>query len=374
MKDAENRRAFMSQAGTAATFLIVPARTVRGSQANSALSMGLVGCGGRGTYVTGLFQKNEYLKVVSYADIYDDKLDAASKRYSGAKGFRDINELLASGIDAVYIATPAYLHPEHFELAVNARKHIFMEKPAAVDAAGCLRVLRAARRADPTKRITVDLQQRYGKDYRKAYEIVKSGELGALKMVRAAWLGGGPAIKKGHAESEEKVRNWFFYRELSGDILIEQDCHNIDVVNWFTGKHPVRVSGYGSRQARQYGNIFDNLSCSFQFDDGMIFSYSANQFGAPGFSDVSETFMCEKGAVNVGRRGYTVWRGTQAPERVDTKYDITMDAVNEFVEGARTGKIENAAFHAADSTLTAVMALDACVKGTPMTWEMVSKG
>jgi predicted dehydrogenase len=236
-------------------------------------------------------------------------------------------------------------------------------------------VIRAARKADPTKRISVDLQQRYGKDYRKAYQVVKSGELGALKQVRAAWMGGGPAIKQGHAASEERIRNWFFYRELGGDILIEQDCHNIDVVNWFTGKHPIRVSGYGSRAMRQYGDIFDNLSATFQFEDGLIFSYCANQFGGgPVYGDVSETFVCEKGSVNVSRRGYSIWRqGQKDPvERVDTKYDITADAVNEFIDGARTGKMENAAFHAAESTMTAVMALDACVSGQPRTWESVA--
>jgi hypothetical protein len=96
---------------------------------------------------------------------------------------------------------------------------------------------------------------------------------------------------------------------------------------------------------------------------------------AAGFSDVSETFMCEKGAINVSRKGYTVWReNSKEPERVETKYDITQDAVNEFIEGARTGKIENAGFHAAESTLTAVMALEACVNGQEMTWGMVSRG
>ncbi|HSB14800.1 MAG TPA: Gfo/Idh/MocA family oxidoreductase, partial [Bryobacteraceae bacterium] len=173
--------------------------------------------------------------------------------------------------------------------------------------------------------------------------------------------------------SEERIRNWFFYRELSGDILVEQDCHNIDVINWFTGSHPVRVSGYGSRQIRQYGDIFDNVAVTFQFADGLVFSYSANQFRTPGFQDVSETFICEKGAVNVSRQGYTIWRASGQPERAVTKYDITMDAVNEFIEGARTGKIENAAFSAAESTLTAVMALEACVLGRPMTWEEISR-
>ena len=372
-----DRRKFVAKGGAAASILIVKPETAFGSRANSALTLGVIGVGNRGSYVAGsLFARNEGVKVTAYADILQDKLMAASEKFPGARAFKHHQDLLAaSDIDAVYIASPAFLHPEHFEAAVDARKHIFMEKPAGVDAPGCHRVLRAARRADPGKRISVGLQQRYGKDYRKAYELVRSGQLGAIKQVRAAWMGGGPPVKKGHAESEEKIRNWFFYRQLSGDILIEQDCHNIDVVNWFTGRHPVRVSGHGSRQVRRHGDIFDNVSCTFQYEDGLIFSYCASQFGnGPAWSDVSETFLCEKGSVNVSRRGYTVFRAGQTQETVQTKYDITIDAVNEFIDGARTGQLENAAFHAAESTLTAVMALEACVTGEAMTWDRVREG
>ncbi len=366
------RRGFLKGSGSAGLLLAAPG-AVRAYQAGSALSLGLIGCGGRGMYVSGLFAKNEFLKVTAVCDIYPDRIEEATRKYAGARSYTNYKELLASDVDAVLIATPAFLHPEHFEAAVAARKHIFLEKPVAVNAAGCRRVLEAARRADKTKRISVDFQQRYGKDYRRAHQIVQSGELGGIKMIRAAWIGGGPNIRSGHPAAEEKIRNWFFYRELSGDILIEQDCHNIDVVNWFMGTHPVRVSGYGGRQVRQYGDIFDNLACTFQFADGRLFSYSANQFRAPGFQDVSETFLCEKGAVTVSRRGYSIWRDKQPVETVETKYDITEDGVREFIEGARTGKIENAAIHAAESTLTAVMALEAITRGREMTWDEISR-
>src|SRR5262249_13027897 len=153
--------------------------------------------------------------------------------------------------------------------AVKARKHIFMEKPAGVDPAGVRRVIEAAGKADPTKRITVDYQQRYGLDYRKAYEIVKSGELGGIKMVRASWLGGGLPVRHGHTASEEQVRNWLFYQEKSGDIIVEQNCHNLDVVNWFMGTHPVKASGYGGRQVRtSIGDIMDNLAATLEYSNG----------------------------------------------------------------------------------------------------------
>ncbi len=370
----DSRRGFVRT--TAAGLSILSPSIALGSQANSALTVGVVGIGNRGSYVSGIFAKNEYARIAAICDIYDDRIEAGKAMYSGAKVFRDIKELLASDVDAVYIATPAVLHPEHFELAVKARKHIFMEKPAAANAQGCLRVLKAAKMADPTKRITMDFQQRYGKDYRKAYNLIKSGELGEIKLVRGAWIGNGPPIKKGVPASEEKIRNWYFYREMSGDMIIEQDCHNIDVVNWFTGTHPTWAAACGSRMVRtDIGDIFDNLAVSYKFASGLNFSYAAAQFGRQvGWADIGETFVCEKGTVHTSRTGVKIHRGgVKEVEEWPTKYDITQDAVNEFIEGARTGKIENAAFHAVDSTLTGYMALQAAIKGQPVTWEQVLK-
>jgi predicted dehydrogenase len=370
-----SRRDFVAVAS--AGFTILQPGAVRGSQANSALSVGLIGAGRRGTAISGYFAKNEFARIAAICDVYEDQLQAAGKVFSGAKLFKDIHEVLASDVDAVYIATPPFLHPEHFELAVKAKKHIFMEKPAGVDAAGCRRVMEAAKKADPSKRITVDYQQRYGKEYKKAYDIVKSGQIGAIKMIRSSWLGGDLPRRSGHPASEEKLRNWLFYRELGGDIIVEQDCHNLDVVNWFTGSHPVKAAGYGGRAVRKdIGNIMDNLAVTFHFADGMVFSYSANQFSTFNFQDISETFICEGGAITTSRNGYKLYdkkQRTAPPVEVPTKYDITIDAVNDFVDGARTGKLENAAFAAAESTLTAIMAREAIYSGKEQTFEKISR-
>jgi predicted dehydrogenase len=343
------------------------------------LSVGLIGAGRRGVAISGLFVRNEFAKIAAICDVYDDQLEAASQKFSGAKQFKNVNDLLASEVDAVYIATPPFLHPEHFELSVKAKKHIFMEKPAGVDAAGCRRVIDAAKKADPTKRISVDYQQRYGKEYLQAYDIVKSGQLGEIKMVRAAWLGGDLPRRTGHPAGEEKLRNWLFYRELGGDIIVEQDCHNLDVVNWFTGAHPVKATGYGGRMVRKdIGNIMDNLAATFHFANGMVFSYSANQFSTGGFQDIGETFICEKGAITTSRRGYWLYSGpnrNSPPKEVLTKpgYDITQDAVNAFIDGARSGKLENGAFTAAESTLTAIMAREAIYSGKEQTFDRIAR-
>ena len=374
MENQTPRRSFL--AASAAAFSIVAPQSVRGSQANSALSVGLIGCGNRGMYVSGIFARNEYAKVTKICDIYDDKLAAGRAKYSGAQEFKDIKELLASDVDAVLIATPIVYHPEHFELATKAKKHIYMEKAAAIDAKGCMRVLKAAKAADPTKRISMGFQQRYGKDYRRAHALINSGQLGKIRMIRAAWLGTGPAYKPNFTGQEEKIRNWYFYRDMSGDIITEQDCHNIDVLHWFTDKNPVKAAGYGTRAMRKEGDVLDSLSVTFQYADGLVASFSANQFGSgQAFQDVSETFMCDEGTVRTSRKGISVWRkGMKEAEEWPTTYDITIDAVNEFVEGSRTGKLENAAIWGAESTMAAVMAREAIYTGREVTWDKVSKG
>ena len=198
-------------------------------------------------------------------------------------------------------------------------------------------------------------------------------------MIRAAWIGGGLPLRTGHPQSEEKMRNWLYYPDYSGDIIVEQNCHNLDVVNWFTGTHPVKASGYGNRALRkQPGSILDDLAVTFEFADGTVFSYAAGQFDNRIFEDISETFIGEKGTIRTSRQGYQFFtKPRQQPEVVQSatsKADITKDAVDKFVLGARTGNIENAAFWAVESTLTAIMAREAIYSGKPMTWDDLKAG
>jgi predicted dehydrogenase len=360
-----------------------------GTQANSAVTIGLVGCGRRGMFDAEIFARHPRARVTAVCDIYDDMLAGAAKQYPGARRFKRYEELLKTDVDAVLIATPPFLRPEQFEMAVDARKHIFMEKPVALTPKDCRRVLAAAERADPAKRISVDFQQRYGKAYRQAHEIVRSGQLGKVLMVRAAWMAGAIPYRKGVTPAEEKMRNWLFYRETSGDIIVEQNCHNLDVVNWFMGTHPARVSGYGGRFTYKVGDIMDYLACTFRFENGVVFGFTANQFSTRGFRDIGETFIGEKGAVvtsrqgyrhydkivdeNLPARGYVIPSERDRPTEVSADYDITEDAVNEFVEGVLNGKIENAALNAVEAMYTAIMAREAMDRGREVTWEEVQR-
>jgi len=381
MRFSQSRRNLLA---ASSGLLVLKPETVRGSEANSAISVGLVGCGRRGLFDASLFVKTGHAKIVAVCDIYEDQTARARQQFSSARVYTRYQDLLETGVDAVIFATPPCQRPEQFELASAARKHLYLEKPLAIDAAGCRRMVAAAGKVDKGKRISVGFQQRYGKDYQKAYSILKSGQMGAIEMIRASWMSGDLPLRRGHPPAEEKMRNWVWYRDTSGDIVVEQDCHNFDVVNWFMGAHPVKAIGYGGRKRRTYGDILDHLTVSFEFANGVHCSYSANQFSTRGYSDIGETFVCEKGAISTSRQGYRWFNkvvdetpvdkgyrtpaGDEEPAEVHTKYDITEDAVLSFVGGVRSGQVENAVFSAVDSMYTAIMAREAIYNRREMTW------
>jgi predicted dehydrogenase len=376
LEQSSTRRDFVKEAGVAAAgWTIIQPESVYGTPANSKTKVGLLGCGRRGSRVSQLFVKNANSELTALADLYDDQIEAARKSLpaSDAQAYKSAEAILDADIDAIYIATPPYMHPEHFELAIASGKHVLMEKPVAVDPAGVRRVLAAANNAKPGQMVMVDYQQRWGKDYRRAYEMVVGGEIGEIRMIRSAWLGGGLPIRKGHPESEERVRNWLFYKELSGDIIVEQNCHNIDVVNWFTGTHPVSATGYGARVVRtDIGDIMDSLAVNYKLPDGRVYAHSGNQISVGGYRDVGEYFFGTKGVISTSRRGYTVNIDGRSLSTQATKYNITDDVIAHFVKGTR-GEIppENAALFAAESTLTAIMGRIAIDLQREVTWDEV---
>jgi myo-inositol 2-dehydrogenase / D-chiro-inositol 1-dehydrogenase len=374
----ETRRSFVKSAGlAAAAWTIVKPGSVYGAPQNSKFKLGILGVGRRATNVGGYFAKSDQTELAAIADIYDSQIEEAQKNIPAkdAHVYKSAKAILDSDIDAIYIATPPYMHPEHFEMAVASGKHILMEKPVAVDPAGCRRILAAAKNVKPNQMVMIDFQQRWGKDYREAHERVQSGEIGDIRMARSAWIGGDLPRRSGHPASEEKVLNWLFYKERSGDILVEQNCHNIDVVNWFAGEHPVSVTGYGARAIRNdIGDIMDSLSVSFKFADGRVYSHCANQFDNGRYRDVGEYFFGTKGVVTTSRGGYTIQVAGKEPYEKKTNYNINQDVVDHFILGVQ-GKIpvENAAVFAAESTLTAIMARIAIDEGREMTFEEVFK-
>jgi len=357
--------------------MIVKPQSVRGSQANSAVTFGLVGAGGRGTYDAGIVVRDPRARMVALSDLFDDRIDAAASRLKLEKPaiYKDYRKLLASDLDAVIIATPPFLHPEMFEAAVDARKHVYCEKPMGVDAAGCRRVMAAARRADPKKNISVGFQQRYGPVYLEAYKRLQEGQIGDLATARGWWIGADPFTRRPYGDPKiERLRNWFCYRDYSGDFIVEQDCHNFDVLHWFLGGLPIRAVGWGGRKVRTSMEILDHLSLTFEFPNGVYVNYEANQLTPRGYSRVGEEFTGTKGTLATSRAQMTHHKGPtpKESETIQSPRDITMDALENFITRVVTGNVENVGVRSAESTLIAILGRTAIYTGRVALWKDVA--
>ncbi|MBI3664910.1 MAG: Gfo/Idh/MocA family oxidoreductase [Acidobacteria bacterium] len=369
-----SRRHFVQSASAAAGWMIVQPQSVRGSQANSAVAVGVIGVGGRGTYDAGIFVNDPRARVTALCDKFDDRLDEGATKLKLEKPalFKDYEKLLATGVDAVLIATPPFEHPRMFEAAVEARKHIYCEKPMGVDVAGCKRVMAAAKKADPTKNIAVGFQQRYGPVYLEAYRRIQEGQIGELSVARGAWIGGNPFKKKPYPDPEvEHLRNWFCYKDYSGDFIVEQDCHNFDVLHWFLGGLPLRAVGWGGTKARTELEILDHLSLTFEFPNGLHVNYEANQISPPGFSNVGEEFTGTKGTIATSRARMIHYKGPNDAETIQSQRDITIDAIEDFLSRILSGKVENVGVRSAESTLIAILGRTAIYTGREASWKEI---
>ena len=368
-----SRRSFLQggAAAAATTFTILSPETVRGSQANSKISVGLIGVGGRGVYDANILHADPRGRITAVCDSFDDRIETGIQRLKLDKPaiYKDFEKLLASDVDAVIIATPPFEHPRMLEAAVDARKHVFCEKPMGVDAEGCRRVIAAGRRADPRKCISVGFQQRYGPVYLEAYKRIQEGQIGELANARGFWIGGDPFKRVPYADPKiEKLRNWFCYKDYSRDFIVEQDCHNFDVLHWFLGL-PIRAVGWGGRKVRTSMEILDHLSLTFEFPNGIHVNFEANQLSPPGFSRVGEEFTGVKGVIATSRSRMVHTRGRNDVETIDSKRDITIDTIEAFLGRIADGNPENVAERSALSTMIAILGRTALYTEQEVSWK-----
>jgi predicted dehydrogenase len=359
----------------ATTFTIVAPQAVRGSQANSKISVGLIGSGGRGTYDATIVNGDPRARVSALCDLFDDRIEKATAalKLQNPKTYKDFEKLLgAADIDAVIIATPPFEHPRMLEAAVEAKKHVYCEKPMGVDLAGVQQCIKAGRRADPKKNLFVGFQQRYGPEYLEAYRRLKNGDIGELANARAFWISNDPFKRVPYDDPKiEKLRNWFCYPEYSGDIIVEQDCHNLDVLHWFLNARPISAVGMGGRKVRTSMPILDHLSLTYEFPDNIHVNFEANQISPPGFSKVGEEFTGTKGVLETSRARmvHIKGRGPENREEMPTKRDITNDAFEKFLDNIQNGQVENVAERSAISTLFAILGRTAIYEKRQATWK-----
>lgn len=410
-KTDQSRRNFVTKAAAvtagslaASTFSIVNAKSVRGTSANSMVQVGWVGQGGQGTRDAQLLEATGQAKIVALADYFQYRLDKAAGPFKvDAKNcFKGIDAYKAvmgmSSVDAVLLTTPPGFRPEHFRAAVAAKKHVFAEKPLGVDAPGCRMVAEAGERAAALKlSVVVGLQRHYSKAYRACKKLIDEGALGAIGLTHSAWDQGDLWQDRRAKYDKSKwptvldweVEHWYYFRWLSGDHIVEQNIHNLDVINWMLNAHPLKASGFGGRTVRtEIGDINDHFAITYEYPNGVVSSDTCIQIdGTRG--DVSETIRGSKATFTTsnakGGTGTATIIGNRKKGMTEDPYLYKFDGGSDkhydqeayaFVgsvlgTGQGEDKYRNDTKYGVESTLTAIMGRDAAYKGRVITWDEI---
>jgi predicted dehydrogenase len=355
--------------------------------AGKTLKAGLIGCGGRGTGAAQEFlQGSQNVELVAMADIFEDKLERClnllrqDRSNAGTAdkikvlpenrfvGFDAYKKLIASDVDIVMLCTPPGYRPMHFEAAIEAGKHVFAEKPVGTDPVGVRRFMAAALKATDKKLTVVSGAQRRSESaYRETRQKVRDGAIGDIVAAHVAYLAGPVLHAKARdtkwGDMEWQHRNWYSFVWLCGDQIVEQHFHNIDVVNWFVGMHPVKVVASGGAAWRPrtelYGNIYDHLRSEFTYPNGLRLTSECRQYPQACYGRVSELLVGTKGRTNCSDMG---------AKGIDSQVQEHIDLVNS-VRGV--GPYINHGMAVAETTMTCIMAREAAYSGVEVTWDMI---
>ncbi len=382
-RDPISRRRFLYTTGAAAAgagVLLSRAPAILAQDDDRKLKVGVVGCGGRGTGAAKDSMRAYGTEISALADVVATKAEAARRSFKVDKsrtfvGMDAFKKLLETDVDYVILATPPHFRPEHFEACIDAGKHVFMEKPVAVDPVGVRRVIEAGRKAtEKGLSVVAGTQRRHQKSYLETVKRVEDGAIGKIVAARCYWCQGGLWVfekQPGMSNMEWMVRNWLYFAWLSGDHIVEQHIHNLDVINWFMGSTPISARGIGGREVRKdpkYGNIFDHHVVEYEYPGGARMTSMCRQIGGC-WNDVSEHVVGTKGEANCNGRimGENEWRfpGGGRNPYVQEHADL--------VESIREGKGLNEAKRVAESTLTAIMGRMATYTGQVQKWDEVMK-
>jgi len=359
------------------------------------LKAGLIGCGGRGTGAAiNFLDAGPNLEIVALGDVFQDRLDKCRAELKAQKnvqiadekcflGFDNYEKVIDSGVDIVLLCTPPHFRPQHVEAAVKAGKHIFMEKPCAVDPVGARSVMVSSERAKQQGLCIVSgTIRRVQKDFMETWRRVQNGEIGEIVSAHIIRNGGSLWVIKrqpGMSDMEYMLRNWANFCWLSGDHIVEQFIHEVDVMNWYIGKNPVKAMGWGGRQRRITGDQYDFFSVEYVYDNGMHTHCAARQI--TGCSNLTKQlitgtngFANAKGMI-YNLKGEEIWK-YPAPEEgsTDTTWKVTDPYVQEhinLVNAIRTGNYLNDADAQVNSTLVTIMGRMSAYTGKDVTWEEI---
>jgi predicted dehydrogenase len=327
----DRRELIQSGAAAAAGITLLKPLTAFGYQANSAIRHGLLGCGNRGSSVAESFSKNTSAQVVAIADLFPDNLAAGRSRFdkiNAGLGRAAIDEKLlfhgphafeqlaaSPDVDLIQISTPPFFHVQHLEAAVAAGKHVYCEKPVGIDVHQAKHALDIAKRVKPTQSVDVGFQCRSAPPLAAIAERIHAGALGKIAAISANYNAPASTEKSrpGEGKDEYRLRNWLWDRALSGDILVEQNIHIVDLANWLLGAHPLKATATGGRNIlTHFGDCWDNYQVDFTYPGNVHMSFSSTQFGTDGAFDAGLKLFGSDGSATVPYSGPVQITGKQA--------------------------------------------------------------
>jgi myo-inositol 2-dehydrogenase / D-chiro-inositol 1-dehydrogenase len=401
------RRSFIKSATVISAITILKPGIAFASKANSAIRIGIIGCGGRGTTVISSMSKNTNTNIIAMADLFEDKLQNAigklnqlnaSKRfpeiqksniYQGSKAYLEL--LNNKDIDAVLISSPCYTHPGFMEASVAAGKHVYCEKPAALDVEGCEKVERLGELLNGKLSLVIGFQIRYATPYVEMVKRIQRGDIGDIINVQLYYFSSSISILpfKDMSYDEARIRNHFHFQALSGGILLDQGIHMLDVCNWALQGHPLWANGTGGKKGGpDFGDTWTNYQVLYQYPENVNVSFHSTQIG-PYFGDVCARFIGTKGIAEahysggVFINGENQWDSGIAKEEeseltsqqqatgvfLSSLHDADENKEKVFINSIETGNYLNETRSASESTLTAILGREATTAQEEITWD-----
>jgi myo-inositol 2-dehydrogenase / D-chiro-inositol 1-dehydrogenase len=390
-----SRRKFIGSVAAAGAAAVTARASASGAQAQGApavvtravdgkpLKAGLIGCGGRGRGAANNFlDSSPNVHIVALADLFEDRAKEAQKQLTEKRGqqipdsrlytgFDAYQKLINSDVDVVLQATPPHFRPMHMKAVIDAKKHLFMEKPVAVDVPGVKSVMDTAERA-----ASLGLSVMTGTQLRRdlvRMEVRKRvldgaiGDIRALRAIRnqgALWY---RVPQPGWSDMEYMIRDWVNWAWLSGDIIVEQHIHHLDAMLWVTGKTPIKATGMGAHARRKTGDQYDFFSVDYEYENGLHMHSTIRQLNGCA-NEKQEVIVGSKGAADLDGYIYDA-SGKRIWKYEGPKNDPLVQEHADWVTAIRTNKPVNQAKETALATLMAIMGRDSAYTGKAITWD-----
>jgi myo-inositol 2-dehydrogenase/D-chiro-inositol 1-dehydrogenase len=383
------RRSMMKATAAAATFAALGSNFAHAA-GSDRIKVGLVGCGGRGRGAAGNITDADPKGVVIHAigDLFPDHIEETKKLWAGKSkdqfdyadriftGWDAYKGVLATDINYVILATPPGFRPMMIKAAIEAGKHVFAEKPVAVDAPGCRAIMESAKLAESKGLgIVAGTQRRHQPKYVETIQRIADGAIGKIMSGQVYWIGNtlwNKPRQPGWSDMEAQLRNWMYYVWLSGDLIVEQHVHNIDIANWVMGGPPKYAISLGGAQARvgpEFGSTYDHFATDFEYSDGRhVMSLARQQDGC--YNRTAEFFQGTNGEAKVSEGVIEPIKGERFkfPAKEDVKVNPYEKEHADFLASIRAGKPLNEAQRIAESVLTAVMGRMSAYTGQIVRW------